>query len=308
MRPREKRGGGAQASGSDPPAARQERPVARTRVAGVVRPSAQATRCCVMGVVNVTPDSFSDGGRFLDPAAAIAHGRAADRRWRRPPRRRRRGDQSAGASRSARTTSSGACCPVIEAARRARRRRGLDRHDQGGGRACGASRRARRSSTTSPVGCSIATWREAVAETRRYLHRGPPARTLAGRGVRGRRLGRRGDEVAAELAERLAALAAVGARSACGSIRASASARAPTPRATSSCFVTPATSVARSAARSSSGRAASGSSASSSAATRQRSMPPRSHACLGAVRAGAFVVRVHNVALLRTALTAYNKE
>lgn len=25
-----------------------------------------------MGVVNVTPDSFSDGGRFLDPAAAIA--------------------------------------------------------------------------------------------------------------------------------------------------------------------------------------------------------------------------------------------
>ncbi len=28
-----------------------------------------------MGVVNATPDSFSDGGRFLDPAAAIAHGR-----------------------------------------------------------------------------------------------------------------------------------------------------------------------------------------------------------------------------------------
>jgi dihydropteroate synthase len=34
----------------------------------------------VMGVVNVTPDSFSDGGEFLDPAAAIAHARrlAAD--------------------------------------------------------------------------------------------------------------------------------------------------------------------------------------------------------------------------------------
>ncbi len=29
-----------------------------------------------MGVVNVTPDSFSDGGRFLDPDAAIAHARA----------------------------------------------------------------------------------------------------------------------------------------------------------------------------------------------------------------------------------------
>jgi dihydropteroate synthase len=28
-----------------------------------------------MGVVNVTPDSFSDGGRFLDPKRAIAHGR-----------------------------------------------------------------------------------------------------------------------------------------------------------------------------------------------------------------------------------------
>ena len=28
-----------------------------------------------MGVLNVTPDSFSDGGRFVDPAAAIAHGR-----------------------------------------------------------------------------------------------------------------------------------------------------------------------------------------------------------------------------------------
>jgi dihydropteroate synthase len=27
-----------------------------------------------MGVVNVTPDSFSDGGRFFEPAAAVAHG------------------------------------------------------------------------------------------------------------------------------------------------------------------------------------------------------------------------------------------
>jgi dihydropteroate synthase len=29
----------------------------------------------IMGVVNVTPDSFSDGGAFEDPIAAIAHGR-----------------------------------------------------------------------------------------------------------------------------------------------------------------------------------------------------------------------------------------
>src|SRR3954451_2022682 len=31
-------------------------------------------RCLVMGVLNVTPDSFSDGGEFLDARAAIAHG------------------------------------------------------------------------------------------------------------------------------------------------------------------------------------------------------------------------------------------
>jgi dihydropteroate synthase len=28
-----------------------------------------------MGVVNITPDSFSDGGRFLDPQAAVSHAR-----------------------------------------------------------------------------------------------------------------------------------------------------------------------------------------------------------------------------------------
>ena len=33
-------------------------------------------RALVMGVLNVTPDSFSDGGRFADPEAAFAHGRA----------------------------------------------------------------------------------------------------------------------------------------------------------------------------------------------------------------------------------------
>ena len=32
------------------------------------------SRTYLMGVVNVTPDSFSDGGRFLDAEAAIAHG------------------------------------------------------------------------------------------------------------------------------------------------------------------------------------------------------------------------------------------
>jgi dihydropteroate synthase len=36
---------------------------------------ARADRPVLMGVVNVTPDSFSDGGRWATPEAAIAHGR-----------------------------------------------------------------------------------------------------------------------------------------------------------------------------------------------------------------------------------------
>jgi dihydropteroate synthase len=35
-----------------------------------------SNRVKVMGVVNVTPDSFSDGGKFLVPGAAVAHARA----------------------------------------------------------------------------------------------------------------------------------------------------------------------------------------------------------------------------------------
>src|SRR3954454_13595198 len=35
----------------------------------------QLDRTLVMGVLNVTPDSFSDGGRYLDPALAVKHGR-----------------------------------------------------------------------------------------------------------------------------------------------------------------------------------------------------------------------------------------
>jgi dihydropteroate synthase len=34
-----------------------------------------SARVLVMGVLNVTPDSFSDGGRHLDPRVAIEHGR-----------------------------------------------------------------------------------------------------------------------------------------------------------------------------------------------------------------------------------------
>ncbi len=33
-----------------------------------------SNRARVMGIINATPDSFSDGGSFLDPQAALAHG------------------------------------------------------------------------------------------------------------------------------------------------------------------------------------------------------------------------------------------
>jgi dihydropteroate synthase len=36
-------------------------------------------RCTVLGILNVTPDSFSDGGRFLDRADAVAQGVAMHR-------------------------------------------------------------------------------------------------------------------------------------------------------------------------------------------------------------------------------------
>ncbi|MGH9042986.1 MAG: dihydropteroate synthase [Acidimicrobiia bacterium] len=37
-------------------------------------PGLTLDRPAVMGIVNVTPDSFSDGGRYLDAARAVAHG------------------------------------------------------------------------------------------------------------------------------------------------------------------------------------------------------------------------------------------
>jgi dihydropteroate synthase len=33
-----------------------------------------STGCLVMGILNVTPDSFSDGGQFFDPGEAVEHG------------------------------------------------------------------------------------------------------------------------------------------------------------------------------------------------------------------------------------------
>jgi dihydropteroate synthase len=48
------------------------RPPFELRVGG--RKVRLGERTLIMGVINVTPDSFSDGGRYLDPARAIEHG------------------------------------------------------------------------------------------------------------------------------------------------------------------------------------------------------------------------------------------
>jgi dihydropteroate synthase len=53
-------------------ASRKPAAVDSAPVANVLRDLLEKKYPLVMGVVNVTPDSFSDGGRFLDPAAAIA--------------------------------------------------------------------------------------------------------------------------------------------------------------------------------------------------------------------------------------------
>src|SRR5438309_11074203 len=34
----------------------------------------RSSRGMIMGVLNVTPDSFSDGGQFFDASSAVAHG------------------------------------------------------------------------------------------------------------------------------------------------------------------------------------------------------------------------------------------
>ena len=59
-------------------------------------------RPLVMGIVNVTPDSFSDGGRFAAPDAALAQARRLHRRGRRHPRHRRRIDAAGRRRRSGR--------------------------------------------------------------------------------------------------------------------------------------------------------------------------------------------------------------
>ena len=93
----------------------------------------------LMGVVNVTPDSFSDGGLYLDPEAAIAHGEELAAARGGDPRCRRgidsAGGRGGGAEEELRRVDAGG--------RGAGRggRDGLGRHLEGGGRRGGARRR-----------------------------------------------------------------------------------------------------------------------------------------------------------------------
>lgn len=57
----------------DPPATPVVAPAAPTLPRGLAVP---ASRALIMGILNVTPDSFSDGGRYADPRAALAHAHA----------------------------------------------------------------------------------------------------------------------------------------------------------------------------------------------------------------------------------------
>jgi dihydropteroate synthase len=50
--------------------------VARPVLRGLPAALTALDRCLVMGVLNVTPDSFSDGGAYLGAEAAVAHGLA----------------------------------------------------------------------------------------------------------------------------------------------------------------------------------------------------------------------------------------
>ena len=118
-----------------------------------------------MGVVNVTPDSFSDGGAFLDAARGRSrHGAPARRRGRRDPRRRRRVHPPGRRRRCRAEEELRRVVPGRRGARRASARAiSIDTIE-------GRRRRARRStpapttSTTSPRSATTRSWPALVAE------------------------------------------------------------------------------------------------------------------------------------------------
>ena len=143
----------------------------------------------LMGVVNVTPDSFSDGGLYLDPEAAIAHGRelaaeGADILDVGGESTRPGAEAVAGRGGAARGRAGG------RGAGRGRGR-GLDRHLEGCGRRGGARRRRRRSSTTSPRFAATPRWRRSAPSAAAavvLMHMlGDPADDAGGPALRRRR-------------------------------------------------------------------------------------------------------------------------
>ena len=117
-----------------------------------------------MGVVNVTPDSFSDGGEWFDARRGGRARARAGRRGRGDPRRRRRVHAARRRSRSPRTRSCAASIPVVEAL--ARDGRAASRSTRR--KLAVAARRARRrrdaTSTTSPRCAPRPRWPALVAD------------------------------------------------------------------------------------------------------------------------------------------------
>ena len=103
------------------------RPEDRNPSGVVARLYAEAVRPLVMGVLNVTPDSFSDGGLWFDPDAAVAHGLVAGRSR---GRHRRRGRGVDAARRRAGGPAGGAAPRPAGRGRPGAPRAGLGRHAQ----------------------------------------------------------------------------------------------------------------------------------------------------------------------------------
>ena len=130
----------------------------RRRRSSAAAGAAGAAVPAVMGVLNVTPDSFSDGGQFLAPEQRARPGRADDRRRRRHHRHRR--GIHPPLWRREPVSADEECAAAAGAGRRRRARHaGLDRQHEGGGRGLGARRTARPSPTTSGACSAIPRWR-----------------------------------------------------------------------------------------------------------------------------------------------------
>ena len=171
-----------------------------------------------MGVVNVTPDSFSDGGRYLDHETAVAHGRAAA--WRRGPTW-----STWAASRPDRAPTR---CPVAEelrpgpAGRRGPRPAGpgQHRHPQGRGRAWPPWPPGPPSSTTSSASLARGGGRAPASAGSPCTCRATPARCSATRATT-----TWSTRSASLLVERAETARRRRRRPRCGSTRASGSAR-----------------------------------------------------------------------------------